>query len=80
MADNVKTYDTMVRVEFTWENEHGDERTTWATNIWQYSSNNPDSLPNYIAAHHMKFQPPAGENVKRVLFSEVTQYTITEVD
>ncbi|ASR77436.1 hypothetical protein SEA_PARADIDDLES_208 [Streptomyces phage Paradiddles] len=77
---DMKRYDVMVRVEFTWENEYGDERTTWATNIGQYTSNNPDSLPEYVAAHHIKFEPPGGENVRRVLFSEITQYTLNEVD
>lgn len=75
-----KKYDTMVRVEFTWENEYGDERTTWATNIGQYTSNDPDSLPEHIAANDIHFSPPNGENARRVLFSEITQYTITEVD
>lgn len=75
----VKRYDAMVRVEYTWENEFGTEHTTWVTHMGVYFSDSPDSLPEYIAAHHMKFTPPNGEKVKRMLFSEITQHTLTEV-
>jgi len=78
MSD-LKKYDVMVRVEFTWENEYGDERKTWATNIGQYTSNAPETLPEWIAANHVTCDPP-GEKVAKVLFSEVSCYTITEVD
>jgi hypothetical protein len=70
----------MVRVDFVWENEYGDERQTWATNIGQYSSNAPETLPNWIAANHIKLEPVNGEVVKKVLFSEISCYTITEVE
>jgi len=74
-----KQYDVMVQVQFTWENEYGDERKTWATNIGTYGSSDPDSLPEWIASNHITCEPPGPEKVKRILFSEISCYTITEV-
>lgn len=74
-----KIYTMMVRVEFTWENEYGDERQNWVTHVGSYYSSAPETLPNYIASNHVVLEPENGEKVSRVLFSEVTQHTILEV-
>lgn len=75
----LKKYDVIVRVDYTWVNEYGDERKNWVTNIGQYRSTDPDSLPEWIAANEIKFDPPGTEKVAQVLFSEISCYTITEV-
>lgn len=74
----VKNYDVMVRVNFTWVNEHGDERQNWVVNIGNWSSNDPDALPAFIAENHIKLEPVNGEEIHRILHTEIACYTIVE--
>lgn len=74
-----RLYTIMVRVEFTWENKYGDRRCNWVTHWGNYYSSNPDGLAEYVAANHVVLEPESGEKVKKILYSELSQYTILEV-
>jgi len=73
-----KNYDAMVRVNFTWQNEHGDERSNWVTNIGTWLSNDPDGLPQYIAENHVRLEPVNGEEIHRIIHAEIVSYTLEE--
>lgn len=75
-----KVYTMMVRVNFTWENEYGDERRSWVTHVGDYyHSGSTDKLAEYVAANHVPLKPQSGEKVKKILCSEISQYIILEV-
>lgn len=70
----------MLRVEFTWENKYGDERKNWVTHVGgYYHSGSIDKLAEYVAANHVPLEPESGEKVKKILYSEISQYIILEV-
>jgi hypothetical protein len=75
--DDRKEYDVMVRVAYSYENMYGDVRESWTTWVGSCKSNQPSSLPQFVATEAVKFDP--GEDIKRVLFTEISSYTITEV-
>lgn len=79
LGDMTKQYDVMVRVNYSYENEYGDRRDSWAVSVGLVTSENPGTIEEMIdwCASQMEFNP--GEPVKRIIFTEVALYTVNEV-
>jgi hypothetical protein len=77
VPDNRKEYDVMVRVSYAYENMQGDTRKSWSTWIGTCKSSDPSTIPNWVASEVIELNP--GEPIKRMLFTEISSHTITEV-
>jgi hypothetical protein len=73
-----KKYDVMVRVAYSYENEYGDTRSSWTVWIGECKSRDKKSIAEWVASEVIEFDP--GEKIKRVIHSEISNYTITEVN